>query len=94
VTGGWRKLLNEELHSLYSSPNIIRRMKSRRMRWAWHVARMVENMNAYRILVGKPDGNRPLRKARRRWGYNIKMYVSKIGWGGMDWINLAQDTDQ
>jgi hypothetical protein len=73
VTGEWRKLHNEELHNLYSSPNIIRTIKSRRMRWAGHVARMGEYRNAYRILVGKPEGRRPLGRPRRRWVDNIKM---------------------
>jgi hypothetical protein len=67
VTGGWRKLRNVELHNLYSSPSIIRMIKSRRMRWAGHVAQMGEKRNAYRILVGKPEGKRPLGKPRRRW---------------------------
>jgi hypothetical protein len=75
VTGGWRKLHNEELHNLYSSPNIIRMIKSRRMRWAGHVARIGEKMNAYRILVAKP---------RHRWGDSIKMDLREIGWDGMD----------
>jgi hypothetical protein len=66
VTEEWRKLDNEELHILYSSPNIIRQIKSRRMRWAGHVARMGEERNVYRVLMGKPEGNRPLRRTRRR----------------------------
>jgi hypothetical protein len=82
VTGDWRKLHNEELHNLYSSPNIIRMIKSRKMRWAGHVARMGETTNAYRILVGKPEGKRPL--GRRRWVDNIKMYLREIGWYGLD----------
>jgi hypothetical protein len=94
VIGGGRKLHNEELHNLYSSPSIIRKIKSRRMRWAGHVARMGEKRNAYRILVGKPEGKRPLRRPRRRWEDNIKMDLREIGWGGMDWIDLAQDRDQ
>jgi hypothetical protein len=73
VTGGWRKLHNEELHNLYSSPNIIRLINSRRLRWAGHVARTGENRNAYRILVGKLEGKRPLRRSRRRWVDNIKI---------------------
>jgi hypothetical protein len=73
VTGEWRKPRNEELHDLYSSPSIIRIMKSRRMRWVVHVARMTEKRNAYRLLVGKPKGNRPLRRPRRRWVDNIRM---------------------
>jgi hypothetical protein len=72
VTGGWRKLYNEELHNLYSSPSIIRMIKSRRMRWAWHVAPMGEKRNAYRILVGMPEGNRPLGRPRRKWGTILK----------------------
>jgi hypothetical protein len=67
VIGGWRKLNNEELHNVYSSPSIIRMIKSRRMRWAGHVARMGEKRDADRILVGKPEGKRPLGRPRRRW---------------------------
>jgi hypothetical protein len=78
VTGDWRKLYNEELHNLYSSPNIIRINKSRRMRWAGHVARMGKTRNAYRILVGKPEGKRPLGRLRRRWVENIKMDLEEI----------------
>jgi hypothetical protein len=73
VRGGWRKLHNEKLHNLYSSPGTIRMIKSRRMRWAGHVARMGEKRNAYRILVGKPEGNRPLGKLRRRWVIKVKL---------------------
>jgi hypothetical protein len=91
VTGGWRKLHNEEPHNLYTSPSIIRMIKSRRMRWAGHVARMGENRNAYSILVGKPEGKGPLGRPRRRWVYNIKMDLKEIGWDGMDWIDLAWD---
>jgi hypothetical protein len=94
VTGDWRKLHNEELHNLYSSPNIITIFKSRRMRLAGHVARMGENRNAYRILVGKPEGRRPLGRPRRRWVDNIKTDLREIGWDGMDWVDLAQDRDQ
>jgi hypothetical protein len=94
VTGGWRNLHNEELHNLYSSPIIIRTIKSRRMRWAGHVAHMEEKRNAYRILMGKPEGKRPLCRPRRRWAGNIKMALRDIGWGCMDWIHLAQDKDQ
>jgi hypothetical protein len=94
VTADWRKLHNEELHNVYSSPNIIRMMKSRRMRWAGHVARMGETRNAYRILVGKPGGKRPLGRPRRRWVDNIKMDLREIAEDGMDWIELAQDRDQ
>jgi hypothetical protein len=84
VTGGWRKLHNGELHDLYSSPSIIRIMKSRRMRWAGHVARIGEKRNAYRLLVGKPEGKRPIGRPRRRWVDNFKMDLLEIGWGGVD----------
>jgi hypothetical protein len=94
VTGEWRKLHNEELHNLYSSPNIIRTIKSRRMKWAGHVARMGEKRNAYRILVGKPEGKRPLGRRKHRWVDNIKIDPREIGWDGMDWVHLAQDRDQ
>jgi hypothetical protein len=79
---------------MYSSPNIIRMIKSNRMRWAGNVARMGETRNTYRILVGKPDGKRPLGRPRRRWVDNIKMDLREIGWDGRDWIELAQDRDQ
>jgi hypothetical protein len=79
VTGGWRKLHNEELHNLYSSPSIIRMIKSGRMRWAGHVARIREKRNAYRILVGNPEVKRPLGRPRRKWVDNIIMDLRKIG---------------
>jgi hypothetical protein len=91
VTGEWRKLHNEELHDLYSSPSIIRIIKARRMRWVRHVARMVEKRNAYRLLVGKPEGSRPLERPRRRWLDNIRMDLVEVGWGAVDRIGLAQD---
>jgi hypothetical protein len=94
VIGGWRKLYNGKLHDLYCSPSIIRSIKSRKMRWVVHVARMGVKRNAYRILVGKPEGKRPLGSPRRRWEDNIRMDIREIGWGGMDWIDLAQDRDQ
>jgi hypothetical protein len=78
VRGGWRKLHNAELRNFYSSPSIIRMIKSRRMRWAGHVARMGEKRNGYRILVGKPEGK------RRRWVDNIKMDLRETGWDGLD----------
>jgi hypothetical protein len=93
ATGEWRRLSNEELNDLYSSPNIIRVINSRRMRWAGHVARMGEKRCAYRILVGRPEGRRPLGRPRRRWEDNIKMALQGVGWG-MDWIDLAQDRDR
>jgi hypothetical protein len=89
---GWRKLHNAEFRDLYSS-SIIRIIKSRRMRWAEHVARMGEKRNAYRLLMGKPEGKRPLRTPRHRWVHSIKMDLGGIGKGGVDWIGLAQDRD-
>jgi hypothetical protein len=94
VTGGWRKLRNEELHNLYSSPSMIRMMKARRIKLAGHVVRMGEKRNANRILVGKPEGKRPLGRPRRRCVNNIKMDLRDLGWRGMDWIDLAEDRDQ
>jgi hypothetical protein len=94
VTGGWRKLHNEELHNLYSSPSIIRMSKSRRMRLAGHVARMEEKRNGYKILVGMPEGKRPRGRSRHRWVDNIIMDLREIGWDGMDWTCLAEDRDQ
>jgi hypothetical protein len=82
-----------ELHNLYFSPSIIRIIKSRRMRWAEHVARMEEKRNAYRILVGNPEGNRTLGRPRRRWVDNIKMDLREMGSDGVDWIDMAQDRD-
>jgi hypothetical protein len=90
VTGEWRTLHNEELRDLYSLPSIIRIIKSRRMRWAGLVARMGEKRNAYRLLVGKQEGKRPLRRPRRRWVDNIRMDLGDVGWGDVDWIGLAQ----
>jgi hypothetical protein len=89
VTGGWKKL-HDELHNLYSSPSIIRLIKSRRMRWAGHVARMGETKNA---LVDKTEGKILLGRPRLRWLDNIKTDLSEIGCGDMDWIDLAQDPD-
>ncbi|KAJ4451323.1 hypothetical protein ANN_02785, partial [Periplaneta americana] len=94
VTGERRKLYNTELHALYSSPDIIRNIKSRRLRWAGHVARMGESRNAYRVLVVRPEGKRLLERPRRRWEDNIKMDLREVGYDGRDWINLAQDRDQ
>jgi hypothetical protein len=84
----------KELRDLYSSPSIIRTIKSRNMRWAVHLARMVEKRNAYRLLVGKPEGKRPPGRPRRRWVDNIKMDLLETGCGGVDWIGLAQDKDK
>jgi hypothetical protein len=90
VIGGRRELLNEEFHNLYSSQRIIRMIKSRRMRWARHVARIGEEKNAYRVLVKMLKGKRPLGRPRPRWEDNIKMELREIGYGGMGWIDLAQ----
>ena len=93
VTGERRRLHKEELIDLYSSPNIVRVIKSRRMRWAGHVARMGEEMGVYRVLVGKPEGKRPLGRPRRRCVDNIRMDLQEVGCGYADWIGLAQDRD-
>jgi hypothetical protein len=94
VTGEWRKLHNKELHDLYSPPSIIRIIKSRRMRWAGHVARMGETRNAYRLLVGNPVGKIPLGRPRRRWVDNIRMDLGEVGRGDVDWIDLAKDRNR
>ena len=94
VTGEWRKLHNEDLSYPYSLPNIVRVVKSRRMRWARHVARMGEGRGVYRVLVGKPEGKRPLGRPRRRWEDNIEMDLQEVGWGCGDWMELAQDRDR
>jgi hypothetical protein len=91
VTEGWKKLHNEELNNLYCSPNIIRIIKSRRIKWVGHVARLAEKSNEYRLLVGKPEGKRPLRRTRRRRKDNIKMDHLDIELSVVDWIGLAQD---
>jgi hypothetical protein len=93
VTGEWKKLHNEELRDLYSLPNIVRVVKSRRMRWAWHVARMGEGRGVYRVLVGKPEGRRPFGRPRRRWENNIKMDLQEVGGSCGDWMELAQDRE-
>jgi hypothetical protein len=94
VTGGRRKLHDEELHGSYSSPSIVRVIKPRRMRWAGHVARMGEVRGAYNILVGRSDGRRSLGRPRPRWEDNIKMDLWEIGFGDVDWIYWAQDRDR
>jgi hypothetical protein len=93
VAGGWRKLHNEELHGLYSSLGIVRVIKARRMRWAGNVAHMGEVKGAYNILVGRPEGRRPLGRPRHRWEDNIKMDLKETGFEDMDWIHLARDRD-
>jgi len=94
VTRDWRKLHNVELNDRYSLPNIVRVIKSRRMRWAGHVARMGERRGVYRVLVGKSESKRPLGKPRRRWEDNIRMDLLEVGCGFMDWIELEQDRDR
>ena len=95
VTGEWRKLHNEDLSDRYSLPNIVRVVKSRRMRWAGLVARMGEGKGVYRVLVGKPEGKKPLGRSRRRWEDNIKMDLQEVGCGGCgDWMELVQDRDR
>jgi len=94
VTEEWRKLHNEELIDLFSSPNIVRVIKSRKIRWAGHVVHMGKGRSMYRVLVGKPEGKRSLGRPRHRWGDNIKMGLQEVECGGMDWIKLAQDRDR
>jgi hypothetical protein len=94
VTGEWKKIHNEELNDLYSLPNIVRVVKSRRMRWAGHVARMGEGRVVHRFLVGKSEGRRPLGRLRRRWEDNIKMDLQQVGWGCWDWMERAQGRDR
>jgi len=91
VTGKWRKLHNEELNVLYSSPNIVQVIKSRRMRWMGHVVYMVEGRGVYRVLVGKPGGKRPLGRPRHRWEDNIKMDLQEVGcgvWTVLSWLRI------
>jgi hypothetical protein len=92
--GSWGKLNDDELHNLHSSPNIVRVIKSRRLMWVGHVARMGEGRGVYRVLVGRPEGKRPLRRPRRRWEDNIKLDLREIGIDGANWIRLAQDKVQ
>jgi hypothetical protein len=94
VTGEWRKLHNEELSDLYSLPNIVRVVKSRRMRWTGYVARMGEDKGVHRVLVGKLDGKRSFGRQRRRWEDNIEMDPQEVGGGRGDWMELAQDRDR
>jgi hypothetical protein len=89
--GSWRKFHNDELHNLYSSPNIVGVITSRRMKWAGHVARMGERRDVYRDLVGRPEVKSPLGRPRRRWEDNIKMDLREIGIDGANWIRLARD---
>jgi hypothetical protein len=92
VTGEWRILRNEELHNLYSSPDIIRKVKSRRIRWAGHVARMGVDRKLYKVLVRKPEGKRPLGRPRRRWEDGIRLDLREIGlgmWIGFDCLRTG-----
>jgi hypothetical protein len=92
--GSWKKLHNDELQSVYSSPNVIRVIKSRRLRWEGHVARMGEGRGVYRVLVGRTEGKIPLGRHRHRWEDNIKMVLMEIGIDGANWIQLAEDRVQ
>ena len=94
VIGEWRKRHIEELNELYCSPNIVRVIKSRRMRWVGHVACMGEGRGVYRVLVGKREGKRSLGRPRGRWKDDIKMDLQRVGYGGMDWVELAEDRDR
>jgi hypothetical protein len=94
VTGKWRKLHNEELRDLYYSPSILRMIKSKRMRLAGHVARIGEKRNSYRLLVGKPEGERPLGRPRLRLVDNIRMDLGEVGWGDVDGFGLAKDRNR
>jgi hypothetical protein len=94
LTGEWRKLHNEELNDLYSLPNIVRAVKLRRMRWAGHVARMGEGRGVHVVLVGKPEGKRPLGGPRRRWEDNINIDLQEVGGGCWYWMERAQDRDR
>jgi len=91
--GEKRRFHNEELHSLYRSPNIARIIKSRRLKWSGHVARMEEGRSIFKILTGKPTGKRPLGRPRRRWADNIRMDLEEIGINASNWVDLAQDRD-
>jgi len=93
VRGEWRKIHNEELYGLYCSPNIFRMIKSRRMRWAGHVACMDERKGVYKVLVGKPEGKRQPGRPSRRWENNIKIDLQEVEYDVMDWIELVQDMD-
>jgi len=90
----WRKLHNEELSDLYCSPNILWVVKLRRMRWAGHVVRMGDGRGVHRVLVGKPEGKRLLRRPRHRWEDNIKTDLQEVGGGCGDWMDLAYDRDR
>jgi hypothetical protein len=94
VTGERRNLHNEELPILHSSPNTFRQIKSRRLRWVGHVACIREDWNVYQVLMGKPEGKRPLGRSSHKWEDGLRMDLREIGWGSINWIQLAQDMDQ
>jgi hypothetical protein len=94
VTREWRKIHNEELNDLYTSPSVVRVIKSRRMKWEEHVARMGESKSVYRVLVEKPEGKRPIGRRCHRWEHNIKVVLQDVGCGATDCIDLAQDWDR
>ena len=94
ITREWRRLHNDELHALHSSPNIIRNLKLRLLRWTGHVALVEQSRNAYIVLVGKPEEKRPLEWPRHRWEDNIKMDLREVGCDPRDWVTLAEDRDQ
>jgi hypothetical protein len=93
LTGEWRKQNREELNDLYYTPNIIPTIKSKRMRWAERIVRMGERRVIYRVLVGKPEGKRPLGRPRRKWEDDIKMDLQEVGWRDMNWIDLTKNRD-
>jgi hypothetical protein len=93
VAGVWRRLQNKERHKLYASPNIIRVIESRRMRWVGQAARMGDMVNSNNIFVGKPERKRPLGRPRCKWKYNMRMDLRETGWEGVAWIHLDRDTD-
>ena len=92
VTGEWRRLHNEQYYDLYSSPNIIRVIKLRKIRWAGHVVCMGERRGVYRVLVGRPEGKKPCGRSKHRFEDNIRRDLQEMEWGGLDWINLAPDS--
>jgi hypothetical protein len=94
VASGWRRLHNEKLHNLYAAPNIIRMIKSKKMRWVTNIARTKEKINACRILIGKSEEKRPLGRTRRSWEDNIRVDPKEVGWKSVDWIHLAMNRDQ
>jgi hypothetical protein len=94
VRGGWTKLQNEELHKLHSSPSIIRKIRSRRIGWTGHIARLGERRTTYRLVVGKLEGKKPLGRPRRGWVDTTQMNLRDIGWGSLDYTDVDQDRDQ